>query len=354
MNANTSALLINESPLQVLPSLAVAIGELKRLASKKESAQGLNEAIALQQLHYRLRGQKKVHSDGRKWIDDTYGEWQAEHFPFWSEHTVQRIFQELERLKLVISATPGGRDRRKWYTIDYDRVNRLVSDLERYAGELLGLTEEPHTANSTLCQTGSLHPSKLARPIMPIWQDAMSQSGSMEGANLAESTSGQVGSMIKDSKTQEQIPKNTHTQSLESSLSSGESKTCVCAKPHESEFCDDLRRQLAPLIPGVNNPGGYAMCSDARAGLYDPLFSEAARKLTWTQQRQVEEQERVKSDGKIDELARGILAYAELHPEEGIRTLIADTRLSGNELARLAARVEALRSENERAMEVSR
>ena len=54
-----SKLLINESPLQVQPSLAMAIG--------------LNEAIFLQQLHYWI-GTSRFVRDGKKWVYNTYSD----------------------------------------------------------------------------------------------------------------------------------------------------------------------------------------------------------------------------------------------------------------------------------------
>ena len=50
-------LLINESPLQVLPSLAMQVG--------------LNAAILLQQLHFRSLISTNVR-DGHKWVYKTY------------------------------------------------------------------------------------------------------------------------------------------------------------------------------------------------------------------------------------------------------------------------------------------
>lgn len=70
-----SKLLLNESPLQVLPSLAVKIG--------------LNEAIALQQVYFRTRDKKGG------WCYDSYEAWQKEHFPFWSVMTIRRVFKSL-------------------------------------------------------------------------------------------------------------------------------------------------------------------------------------------------------------------------------------------------------------------
>jgi DnaD/phage-associated family protein len=109
----TSSLLINEPPLQVLPSLAVAIG--------------LNEAIALQQLHYWLSNPKTgVERDGEKWVFNTYEEWK-ENFPFWSISTIQRTFSNLEKMGLVISAQLDAQKRamHKFYRIDYDQLDAL-------------------------------------------------------------------------------------------------------------------------------------------------------------------------------------------------------------------------------------
>ncbi len=114
---NSSSLLINEPPLQVLPSLANQIG--------------LNEAIFLQQLHYWL-GRSKNKREGRKWVYNTYDEWQAENFPFWSTVTIKRIALKLESTGLIISRSDLNRmkyDRTKWYTIDYDALNKLTQSI---------------------------------------------------------------------------------------------------------------------------------------------------------------------------------------------------------------------------------
>lgn len=106
-----SSLLINEPPLEVLPSLAKAIG--------------LNEAIVAQQLHYWLGNPKAgVMYDGHKWIFNTYEEWKDGNFPWWSVPTIQRIFSNLEKSGVVISAQlkKDKRDMRKYYRIDYDAL----------------------------------------------------------------------------------------------------------------------------------------------------------------------------------------------------------------------------------------
>lgn len=109
-----SKLLINESPLQVLPTLAAAIG--------------LNEAIALQQLHYLInQGTIGRVVEGERWIYMTTKEWQERHFPFWSESTVVRVFASLREKALILAANHNHSkfDRTLWYRIDYTELGKL-------------------------------------------------------------------------------------------------------------------------------------------------------------------------------------------------------------------------------------
>lgn len=108
-----SKLLINEQPLVVLPSLAEKIG--------------LNEAIMLQQIHFWLT-RKPHEKDGRQWIFNTYAEW-ATQFPFWSESTIKRTIRSLEKKGLIITGNYNKVkiDKTKWYTIDYEKLERMTS-----------------------------------------------------------------------------------------------------------------------------------------------------------------------------------------------------------------------------------
>lgn len=106
-------LLINEPPLQVLPSLAVKIG--------------LNEALFLQQLHYRLLISTNVR-DGYKWIYKTYAEWRNEEFPFWSVETVKRTITKLSKADYIIATSEYNRlkmDKTKWYRINYEKLSSV-------------------------------------------------------------------------------------------------------------------------------------------------------------------------------------------------------------------------------------
>lgn len=113
-----SRLLINESPLQVLPSLAKAIG--------------LNEAIFLQQLHYWISHKNAPKREGRNWHYGNYEHW-LEQFPFWSIGTLKRILKSLVTKNLIIKKQFQAEswNHTNWYSIDYDELAKFeIKDKE--------------------------------------------------------------------------------------------------------------------------------------------------------------------------------------------------------------------------------
>lgn len=106
-----SKLLIDDYPIQVLPKLAIEIG--------------LNEAIILQQIHYWLNQSNHNH-DGKKWIYNTYDDWNKQ-FPFWSVMTIRRTITSLEKQNLILIANynKAGFDKTRWYSIDYEEVESV-------------------------------------------------------------------------------------------------------------------------------------------------------------------------------------------------------------------------------------
>ena len=126
--------LIDEPPLLVFPSLAKLVG--------------LNEAIALQQIHYWIEINRKKSANfknGYHWTYNSYREWQ-EQFPFWSENTIYRIIRSLEGKSLLISdiLSANPRDRRKWYRIDHAHLAEL-QDAPPQVGEV----EDPNLRRCT-------------------------------------------------------------------------------------------------------------------------------------------------------------------------------------------------------------
>lgn len=109
-----SKLLIQEPPLQVLPSLVMATS--------------LNEAIFLQQLHYWINvSGKKL--DGNRWIYNTVDDWNKQ-MPWWNQRTIARIIDSLRNRGLIETSSKYNKlpmDRTLWYSINYDKVNSLTS-----------------------------------------------------------------------------------------------------------------------------------------------------------------------------------------------------------------------------------
>lgn len=93
----------------------------------------LNEAIVLNQLNYWLGINKKAGKnfiDDRYWVYNSYSDWKAKDFPYWSEKTIQRTFTRLENKGVVVSADYNklGIDKTKWYTIDTEKLQELVDE----------------------------------------------------------------------------------------------------------------------------------------------------------------------------------------------------------------------------------
>lgn len=110
-----SKLLINESPLFVLPKLATAIG--------------LNEAIFIQQINFLTSHPNTIVKDGRRWFFKSAAEMQKDMFPFWSHRTLQRIIAECigEGYVIVKQINSHKGDQRNWYSINGDKIDELTS-----------------------------------------------------------------------------------------------------------------------------------------------------------------------------------------------------------------------------------
>lgn len=118
---NRTKAIIPERPLLVLPTLAKEIG--------------LNESIILQQMHYWLLDSKHFY-DERKWIYNSYPEWQKQ-FPFWSIDTIKRTIRKLEDKKYIISSNYNKMkmDKTKWYSIEYDNIPEVTVNANKPAAQ---------------------------------------------------------------------------------------------------------------------------------------------------------------------------------------------------------------------------
>lgn len=130
-----SRLLLDEPPLLIVPSLAARIG--------------LNEAIALQQLHYTLQRDVALEVDGMRWVKIQWSGWQS-YFPFWSERTIRRTFESLRDKDLV--ATSRGRESNA-FTIFYARLGALLAETgQSDQSELDKMTTQTGQSDQSPCK----------------------------------------------------------------------------------------------------------------------------------------------------------------------------------------------------------
>lgn len=154
-----SRLLIDEPPLQVLPSLAREIG--------------LNEAIMLQQMHYWLI--KSSHEfEGVKWFYKTLEDWQTE-FPFWSAMTIRRTLTNLEKQKVIRIGDFNKKkfDKTKWYTIEYQCVNRRCVQYEQTmcSNRTDGCVQFEQTYTREYTETTTENNVTEEKPLKVVWTE---------------------------------------------------------------------------------------------------------------------------------------------------------------------------------------
>ena len=154
-----SRLLIDEPPLQVLPSLARELG--------------LNEAIMLQQMHYWLI--KSSHEfEGVKWFYKTLEDWQTE-FPFWSTMTIRRTLTNLEKQKVIRIGNFNKKkfDKTKWYTIEYQCVNRRCVQYEQTmcSNRTDGCVQYEQTYTREYTETTTENNGSKEKPLKVVWTE---------------------------------------------------------------------------------------------------------------------------------------------------------------------------------------
>lgn len=128
-----SKLLLDEPPLQVQASLAVALHSLER-------------ALVLQQVHYWLArsGQER---EGRQWVYNSLPQWAAQ-FPWMSQSSTRRVLESLEALGVLEARQFEGFDRTKWYTIDYGRLAEIAGD-QRLDAAAAGPSHLPDSSDAS-------------------------------------------------------------------------------------------------------------------------------------------------------------------------------------------------------------
>ena len=145
--ANTSATIHSLRPKLLKPQDG---SETRLVQTSVAMVLGLNAALFLQQLNFRLRTPSHV-VEGVAWYEASYASLQAVDFPFWSEKTIARTARRLEKRGILI-ARPMSRntyDRTKWYTINDERLQEALGCTTGQSVPLEG-TAGPHHEEDTV------------------------------------------------------------------------------------------------------------------------------------------------------------------------------------------------------------
>lgn len=131
---------------------------------------GIEEALFIQQLYYRLETQG-VEKEGHIWYRQTYQGW-ARQCPQWNIRKIKRLVMKLERYQIIISSNKFNSfktDRSKWYRIDYGKIDQIVQ-AEVYTQEELFPEEENLSEKNAKSNTD--HSNEIANIILYLNEKA--------------------------------------------------------------------------------------------------------------------------------------------------------------------------------------
>jgi hypothetical protein len=138
--------------------------EPRTFSARLAEAIGLNEALLLQQVHYRGKL-----SPPERWVRRPLSEWLNEDFPFLSERTIKRAFASLVSQKLLEKQQPG-MNRTAEYRVDLAGYLELVEKrLSRATGQI-----------------GLLEGATMASWSGPDWPDGRGQIGPLPSSRAQE------------------------------------------------------------------------------------------------------------------------------------------------------------------------
>ncbi len=114
---------------------------------------GRSAAIVLQQLHYWISSPARYGNveDDRRWIYNTYGEWQNQ-IKVFSTKTIQRAFKKLGDSGLVLSKKMNKKasDQTKSYTINYEKLSELIGFNESKFAKTQDKVSSPSGQNDSI------------------------------------------------------------------------------------------------------------------------------------------------------------------------------------------------------------
>lgn len=121
----------------------------------------LNEAVILNQLHYWIEINKKAEKnfyDDRHWVFNTYQTWKETDFDFWSTDTIRRTLTRLENKGIILTANYNKLkiDKTKWYTIDYEKLQKMIDEYEEKQNAIKETADCGHDIANCIVGNGSI------------------------------------------------------------------------------------------------------------------------------------------------------------------------------------------------------
>jgi hypothetical protein len=239
MNGHHPTYLIDEPSLQLQPTLAAALG--------------LNEAIVIQQIHYWLMNEKVGKwIDGRKWVYNTYEEWQG-NFPWWCIRTIRRTLDRLRESKILLSRPLNDNpwDQTLWYTIDYDTVQSAIATYQAKKAE------KPH--GEPCGQNDQMDKDILSTSIWTNRTNDLTKTTQETTTEGAAAEAGHFPEPLKAPKQRRgrQMPPSLHLKGSDGSGSGNDVSYVDPAKPAAKKEKSRLHLRLLTAVPGVRMAKKY-------------------------------------------------------------------------------------------------
>jgi DNA-binding PadR family transcriptional regulator len=287
--------LMDEPPITVYPSLAAHF-------------QNVNKAIILQQLHFLLGVTEKAKSkynliDGRWWVYNTHEEWQRDHFQWLSISTIKRLLIELEKDGIVLSqqSVKHKSDRRKWYAIDYECLQKILDPSDQNSlmvdetkivpcnrSKLSdGYTETTTESLKDISPTGETDPEPQKPKTIPGWKlcygiDPVTGESLLHadvvGLTVEEADNKLFGTRDEPITPDDELLRPTFTTDQMKQLATAYVSGKCPVADHNRELCRVLEKQGYFKIRGRGKNGvstyklsekGKAVCSDPTTALKD-------------------------------------------------------------------------------------
>lgn len=180
----------------------------------------INQSIVLQQLHYWLTNnhERNIREwtetnvyDWRIWSFNTYKKWKTEDFPRWSERTIQRIFEDLVSVWVIVVGNYNKKwyDNTNWYTIEYDVFESMIHSWEKMPYLVKSKTSKQLTTTTWLS-----HHDNLTWPIPETTEETtkkiLSKDNTPNGDKSVEKENPIINN-IANNKEEIQLDTNVHT-----------------------------------------------------------------------------------------------------------------------------------------------